>query len=171
MCLAAPIPTLNGVRSRFIWFGILSFVVVGCAVPVRASQLPVKIVSYTPSLEPSALEALSRALAAKGVQAVAAPLEPVPGAEPLTAVLAARLVEWEELLDREAPVALVVSGDDDTALAAAVSAAKLELPTAALGAGALVNRLASLSISAGDLEAAASEIAAWAEALPRLSGR
>ena len=129
-----------------------------------------KIVTYARSLEAPVQEALAEALVTAGIESAPARLGPDPAGDSATAVLAARLVEWENLLERLTPAGLVLSGDDDSALAAALSAAKLEVPVAAVGAGELVRLLASTVVDPA-AEAAASEIAAWAEALPTLPAR
>jgi UDP-N-acetylglucosamine 2-epimerase len=129
------------------------------------------IVSYSKSLEPTTRAPLADALAASGIDLATAELGPEPEGGGATAVLAARLVEWEELFDRESPAGVLLGGDDDTALAAALSAAKLELPVFALEAGSLVRLLASAASEERDPGRAATEIAAWAGALPTLSGR
>jgi hypothetical protein len=130
-----------------------------------------RIVSYPDSLEPTAAAELARALAAEGIELVAVELGSEPEGGGVTAVLAARLVEWEELLRREAPAGVLLAAEDDAALAAALSAAKLELPVFALRAGPLARLLASAASEERGPEAAAGEIAAWAAALPTLSGR
>jgi hypothetical protein len=103
-------------------------------------------------------------------------LEPAPG-EGATRVAAA-LVAAEGAIAQEAPAAAVVCGSGPEVGAAVLSAAKLGVPVALLGAdeegasedpavlaglgGAIAVSLAGLTVS-GDPEAAAGEIRAWAE--------
>jgi UDP-N-acetylglucosamine 2-epimerase len=129
-----------------------------------------KIVTYAATRESPRDEVLADALAKAGVDSATARLGPDPSGDSATAVLAARLVEWENLLERVTPAGLVLSGDDDSALAAVLSAVKLEVPVAAFGTGELVRLLASAVVDPA-AEEAASEIAAWAEALPTLPAR
>lgn len=143
-----------------------------------------KTVTYTPSLEPALASSLTTALRERGLDVVPARVAPDRGPAGATAALGGALVEWEELLEREAPQALLLAGDDDFVLGAALSAAKLEVPVLRLGPATpdegsasgsspasnaqLIGLLASES---ADPATAASEIAGWLESLPTLPAR
>jgi hypothetical protein len=93
-----------------------------------------------------------------------------------TAALAEALREAEALLASDPPDAAAVFGDDDVALAAALVAVKLEIPTAWLGAGEaapelpLVAHVAHAALDAtGDAAALAAAIAGMVA--PTLPGR
>jgi hypothetical protein len=133
-----------------------------------------KIVIYSPSLEP---EALADALSALGHELLFAIPTRFDGPE-LTpvAMLAAHLLHAEEALAEDTDaVVFGADADSDFAFAAALVADKLQLPSIRLVGEGDEDRLLSLvvpeSITSSDPAVAASEIAAWAEALPTLPAR
>ena len=110
--------------------------------------------------------ALADALAAEGCELDVTELESADGAS-ASAALAAALRAAEAAL-QPAPDAVLVSGGDDTALAAALTAVKLGIPTAWIGdAGGeipLVARVAELTLDAtGDAAGTARAIRELAE--------
>jgi hypothetical protein len=118
--------------------------------------------------------ALAESLARSGVEVEQGP--PAPTGDPgATAALAGGLRAAEEALAGSPPDAVLVGGDDDEALATALTAVKLEIPTAwlrpaASSADALVGRVADVSLDAtADAEAVAAALAELAS--PRIPAR
>lgn len=119
--------------------------------------------------DPALVEALSGQGFAVAERALASPTGPE-----ATATLAAGLRDAEAALAGEAPAAVVVAGGGDAALAAALTAVKLEIPTAWLPpaagdpADALPSLVADLTLDASR-DASANAQAVRALAAPTLS--
>ena len=94
-------------------------------------------------------DGLADGLAAEGISLEAVTLPAKPGA-PSIAALVSSLRGAEEALTGDAPEAVLVAGEGDEALAAALTAVKLQIPTGWLGPAedSLLGRLADASVDA-----------------------
>lgn len=113
-------------------------------------------------------DALADALEAEGLEARARALPSGDGNRPSAALVSA-LRAAEEALAADPPAAVLVKGADDAALAVALTAVKLQIPTGWLAEddsveGALIGRVADASVDAsapaGEVASQVSELAA-----------
>jgi hypothetical protein len=115
---------------------------------------------------------LAAALAEAGVKAEVRAFEPAGDGAREIGALAHELVEIERALTGEPPVAVVLADAGDGALAATLVATKLLIPVAAAGLDSSpgTNAAVLAQLVDGKLSADATEIAAWIQARPTLSG-